>query len=46
MQNRHSKLARRSTIVGKIQMLKPKENPYADEEHSLQGKEGKTHSVC
>lgn len=43
---RHAKLLRRSTQIGQIQKLKPKESPYADEKHSLQGKEGKTHGVC
>ncbi|KAH7128286.1 pyridoxal phosphate-dependent transferase [Dendryphion nanum] len=38
------KLRRRSTIIGKIQNIVT--NPFADEEHSLQGKTGKTHGVC
>ncbi|KAF2714924.1 glutamate decarboxylase [Pleomassaria siparia CBS 279.74] len=42
----HAKLARRSTIIGQIQKMAPKPSPYADEEHSLQGKSGKTHGVC
>ncbi|KAF2786695.1 glutamate decarboxylase [Melanomma pulvis-pyrius CBS 109.77] len=42
----HAKLLRRSTLIGQIQKMKPKDSPFADEQHSLQGKEGKTHSIC
>lgn len=38
------KLKRRSTIIGKIQKIPT--NHFADEEHSLQGKTGKTHGIC
>ncbi|KAF2653076.1 glutamate decarboxylase [Lophiostoma macrostomum CBS 122681] len=37
-------MRRRSTLVGQVKKL-PK-NHYKDEEHSLQGKSGKTHGVC
>lgn len=41
----HAKtLHRRSTIIGKIQKIPT--NHFADEQHSLQGKTGKTHGVC
>jgi hypothetical protein len=35
---------RRSTMIGHIKKLPS--NPWKDEEHSLQGKTGKTHPVC
>ena len=44
--NRHTKLTRRSTLIGHIQKMKTNPNPFADEEHSLKGKTGKSHAVC
>jgi glutamate decarboxylase len=43
----HMAMRRRSTLVTPIFSNKKKENnPFADEEHSLKGKTGKTHAVC
>lgn len=42
----NAKLSRHATRIGQIHNTKPKESPFAEEEHSLQGKNGKTHAVC
>jgi glutamate decarboxylase len=45
-QNQHA-MRRRSTIVTPVfSKGKKANNPFVDEEHSLQGKTGKTHAVC
>jgi glutamate decarboxylase len=43
----HMAMRRRSTLVTPIFSKNKKgNNPFADEEHSLKGKTGKTHAVC
>lgn len=40
-------MRRRSTLVTPVfSKGKKGNNPFTDEEHSLQGKTGKTHAVC
>ena len=40
-------MRRRSTLITPIfEKAKKANNPFVDEEHSLQAKTGKTHAVC
>ncbi|KAH7067023.1 pyridoxal phosphate-dependent transferase [Paraphoma chrysanthemicola] len=39
-------MRRRSTLITPVFAKAAKKNPFADEDHSLQGQTGKTHAVC